>query len=123
VSNGTAAAFEEYDLVEAIQRNSWLKLPLAVMQDVGPAVQTLGGVLKITNKETFATGAKIASNANVPLWTCRKHLATLHDHDWLINAGRQHTRRGAPRRTYTTTVPTQTRVALSPYGMLPWWAA
>ena len=47
--------------------DGWLKLPFAVMRDVGPATQTLGGLLKHTNKETFVTAKDIAGKARRPL--------------------------------------------------------
>ena len=122
MTTGTAAAVEELDLIEALRRQGWLKLPLAVMQDVGPATQTLGGILRITNRETFASVKSIAAKACLPVATVRKHLVTLHDHAWIINAGREHTRRGAPRRTCTIKIPPQTRGAMTTYAMLPWWA-
>lgn len=100
----------------------WIKLPLAVMQDVGPAVQTLGGLLKITNKETFSPVTDIAAAARVPIPTVRKHLLTLANGGWLSNKGRQRTRAGRPRRTCTITVPKKTHDHLEPYGVLPWWA-
>ena len=50
---------QHISLLESLD-GEWIKLPLAVMQDVGPAVQTLGGVLKVTNKETYVAVVEIA---------------------------------------------------------------
>lgn len=52
----------------------WLKLPTAVMRDVGPAAQTLAGLLKITNRETYIAAAEIALRARLPVKTVRNHL-------------------------------------------------
>jgi hypothetical protein len=100
----------------------WLKLPKSIMRDAGPATQTLGGLLNITNKETFVAVSKIAKRSRLPLATSRKHLVTLVDHGWIENVGRGHTRRGAPRRTCTLRITPKTREAMSEYGVLPWWA-
>lgn len=99
----------------------WLKLPLAVMRDVGPAVQTLGGLLHVTPKETFVEAAKIASKARLPIGTCRKHLVTLDRRGWIKNRGRQVMRSGWLRRTATIAITQQTREHIEPYGVLPWW--
>ena len=100
----------------------WLKLPFAVMRDVGPAAQTLGGLLKHTNKETFVTAKDIASKARLPLSTVRKHLVTLDEHGWIENAGRERTRTGRARRTCTIKITQKTRDMMEPYACLPWWA-
>ena len=108
----------------------WIKLPLAVMQDVGPAVQTLGGILKMTNRETYASVASIAEKARLPEATVRKHLVSLDREGWINNRGREHTRRGRPRRTATLAITKKTLAALDGeanpdkllYGVLPWWA-
>ena len=47
-------------LVDSLS-SEWLKLPLVIMQDVGPAVKTLGGLLNITNRETFSPVEEIAA--------------------------------------------------------------
>jgi len=122
VTTGTAAEAKTYDLVESLRIYRWLRLPLAVMQDVGPAVQTLGGLLDITRRETFASVATVASRAWLPTATVRKHLGTLAEHGWINNAGREHTRGGAPRRTCTLRVTKKTSDAITPYAVLPWWA-
>src|SRR5438045_296783 len=90
----------QFGLIESLDRE-WLKLPTAIMNDVGPATQTLAGLLKIASRETFVETAKIAHQARVPLKTARKHLQTLADKGWITNAGRGRTRRGAARRTCT----------------------
>jgi hypothetical protein len=105
-------------------RHKWLKLPMAAMRDVGPAVQTLGSVLKVTLRETFVPVSRIASRAHLPTTTVRKHLKALHDAGWIVNRGRQRTRSGAPRRTCTIAVtPMTLGAAQTDYGLLPWWAA
>jgi len=100
----------------------WFKLPLAVMQDAGPAAQTLAGLMKVSLKETFVPVADIAARARLPIGTVRKHLATLHDHGWINNKGRQPTRRNWKRRTATIAITQKTRDALDEYGFLPWWS-
>jgi hypothetical protein len=100
----------------------WIKLPLLAMQQVGPAAQTLGGLVKMTTKETYSAVSEIAGSARLPVATVRKHLRTLDAGGWIANAGRQHTRRGAPRRTATIKITAQTIDHLTPFGVLPWWA-
>ena len=109
------------DLIHALDE-AWLKFPYAIMRDCGPAVQTLAGLLEITNRETFVNISRIASEAGVPLATCRKHLTKLHEGGWINNQGRQRTRSGFLRRTATISVTSKTRENLTPYGILPWWA-
>ena len=92
------------------------------MQAVGPAVQTLGGLLRLTNKETFYPASEIARKARLPHATVRKHLVTLDANGWIANRGRQHTRSGRPRRTATIAITKKTTDHLDPYGCLPWWA-
>ena len=115
------ASVERLSLLDSLV-GEWIKLPLAAVQDVGPAAQTLGGLLALTTKETFAATSSIAQRARLPLPTVRKHLAILDGHGWIENKGRGSTRSGKPRRTTTITVTKQTRDAIQPYGVLPWWA-
>lgn len=105
------------------QCGEWLKLPLAAMRDAGPATQTLGGLLKITSKETYSSAEAIARSSRLPLKTVRKQLVVLAEHGWITNAGRERTRRGAPRRTCTIRVTKKTRDAVNDFGVLPWWAS
>ena len=92
------------------------------MRDVGPAVQTLAGLLRITNKETYVSAAKLAVRSRLPVATVRKHLVTLHEHEWIDNAGRGHTRAGRARRTCTIKVTAKAKDTLGDYAILPWWA-
>jgi hypothetical protein len=112
---------EMIDLIESLHQE-WIKLPIAVMRDVGPAVQTLGGLLKLTSRETFCPIADIARTARLPGRTTAKHLATLAEHGWIENKGRQRTRHGAPRRTCTIAITKQTNDMKGEYAVLPWWA-
>lgn len=114
---------QEITLLDSLQQGDWLKLPCTIMADVGPAVQTLGGLLKLTSKEIFRPMSDIAEAARVPLGTARKHVVTLHEQGWIENQGRQKTRGGRLRRTATVKITKQTRERLEPYGILPWWAA
>ncbi len=107
-------------LLDATQ-GEWLRLPTATMREVGPAAQTLAGLLAITNRETFSAAAQIAERARLPLKTVRKHLATLDSKGWIKNAGRGHTRAG-PRRTCTIRITKKSTESLSEFGVLPWWA-
>src|SRR5262245_17690349 len=79
----------------------WFKLPIEAVRDVGPASQTLAGLLKITKKETFSKVRDIAQRSRVPVKTCRKHLDLLCSRGWIANDGRQRTKAGRPRRTCT----------------------
>ncbi|MCG2685421.1 MAG: hypothetical protein L6306_17600 [Planctomycetales bacterium] len=112
---------QEISLLESLN-GVWIKLPTEIMRDVGPAVQTLGGLLKMTNKETFSAVADIATKAQLPVGTVRKHLQWLDAGGWIGNRGRERTRRGRPRRTATLVITKQTRDKIKPYGILPWWA-
>jgi hypothetical protein len=58
----------------------------------------------------------------LPRETVKKHLRRLDEAGWIDNAGRGHTRRGAPRRTATLKITKQTIDHIEPYGFLPWWA-
>ncbi|MGA7698070.1 MAG: hypothetical protein WCB27_00560 [Thermoguttaceae bacterium] len=120
---------QEISLLESLD-DEWLKLPLTVMRDVGPTVQTLGGLLKVTKKETYAAVTKISTEAYLPVQTVRRHLRALDKAGWIKNRGREHTGRGQPRRTATLAITSKTLRALDGdansgelvYGVLPCWA-
>lgn len=125
--NDTASETEtkEISLLDSLAAGEWLKLPNRVMIEVGPAVQTLGGLLEVTNKanwETFASVETIAGKARLPVKTARNQLDALTKHGWITNDGRGKTRRGAPRRTCTLRLAGKTLDALYEYHVLPWWA-
>lgn len=109
-------------ILESI-RGPRLHLPMGAMQDVGPATQTLGGLLAMTKTETFASVERIAHTALVPISTARKHLSVLAKNGWIVNAGRGRTKKGAPRRTCTLKVTEKTTKSLEKYSILPAWAA
>lgn len=100
----------------------WIKLPFAVMRECGPAAQTLGGLLKLTDKETFSSVKKIAETSRLPVKTCRNHLNTLHERKWIQNLKRQRTRTGRARRTCTIKLWRTDETSTDGYGVLPWWA-
>ncbi len=112
---------EEISLLASLN-GEWLKLPLSIMRDVGPAVQTLGGILREANKETFVSAGKLSERARLPVATVRKHLVTLHNRGWIDNVGRCHTRTGRARRTCTIKVTAKTKGTLGDYVILPRWA-
>lgn len=112
---------EEISLLASLN-GEWIKLPLPIMRDVGPAVLTLGGILREANKETFVSADKLAQKSRLPLGTYRKHLVKLEEGGWIDNAGRGHTRAGRARRTCTIKVTAKTKDALGDYAILPWWA-
>jgi hypothetical protein len=113
---------KEYTLLDSLSIGDWLKLPLAVMSDVGAAVETLGGLLRITDRETFCAVERIAGKARLPVATVRKHLIALNVHGWILNEGRGVTRSGALRRTSSIKVTKKTKSVLAPYGASPWWS-
>lgn len=117
----SATPAESIDWLQTLD-GEWLKLPLAAMRDVGPAVQTLGGLLAVTNRSTFAAVESIAAKARLPTKTARNHLAVLAERGWITNEGRQRTPRGAPRRTCTLALSAEATAAAKDYGVLPWWA-
>lgn len=102
--------------------HEWLKLPHEIMRDVGPATQTLAGLLGVASQETFVAVAEIARKSRLPVPTARKQLKKLHENGWIIHNGRRRTRAGHLRRTATIMVPKKTKVSLTPYATLPWWA-
>ncbi len=117
----TETAVRQLTLLNALDEE-WFKLLTAAMREVGPAAQTLAGLLKLTSKETFVSAARIAGYARLPVKTVRNQLDVLVDHGWITNAGRQRTRAGAPRRTCTIRITKKTHDAGSDFGVLPWWA-
>lgn len=101
------------------------------MRDVGPAVQTLAGLLRITKRETFSPISDIAARAGVPLKTCRNHFAELENGGWVVNKGRGRNKAGITLRTCTICVTKKTIDSLCSastdgggltYGKLPCWA-
>ena len=120
-ANGNGHPVREISLLGALGEE-WIKLPFTAMRDVGPAVQTLGGLLAITTGETFVPVGEIARKARVPERTAKAHLLTLHDHGWIDNRGRERTRRGNPRRTCTIRLAAKAKAAAADgWGILPWW--
>lgn len=119
--NATNKKGERIGLVESLDRK-WLKLPLEIMQDCGPAVQTMAGLLRVTSRETFVSQSTIARNACLPVATARKHLTTLHNTGWIVNKGRQRIKPGLLRRTATIRLTPRTRKAMGAYSILPGWA-
>lgn len=124
----TQEATKQFSLVDCLDLE-WIKLPLEAMREVGPAVQTLGGLLRITKRETFVSAARIAERARLPVKTVRNHIELLHNEGWILNTGRQRTRRGFLRRTATISIHKRTIECLQGenskgllYGVLPWWA-
>lgn len=99
-----------------------MALRLAAMREVGPAAQTLAGLLSLQQREIFRPVSDIAESARVPCRTCQKHLATLARKGWITNSGRERTRAGRPRRTCTLRITRKTRDATE-YAPLPHWAA
>ena len=119
---------EELSLLDSLD-GEWLKLPVPTMQAEGPAAQTLGAILRFTQRETYVPMGDISTKARLPLATVRKHIAALHLGGWINQKGRQPTRRGWPRRTCTIAITRKTMIALETtekdpltYGFLPWWA-
>ncbi|MGI6418234.1 MAG: hypothetical protein ACOX1P_21480 [Thermoguttaceae bacterium] len=111
-----------FSLLDSLSDEPWLKLPFGAMREVGPAVQTFGGLLQITDRKTFVPVETIAGEARVPLATARKHLLKLNKAGWIVQHGRQKTDRGILRRTATISIPQQAKNRIKPYGVLPWWA-
>lgn len=113
---------EEISLLASLDLE-WIKLPTAAVLDVGPAAQTLGGLLKLDPKETFRAIEANAQAARVPITTCKRHRVKLAKGGWIINTGRQKTPAGTrKRRTCTIEITAKTNVAKREYLFLPWWA-
>lgn len=109
-------------LLDCLDKRECLKLPLEIMRECGPAVQTFGGLLSITKTRTYSATDKIAEAASLPPATCKKHLATLAAAGWIKNLGHERTASGRPRRTNTIEIEPKALKALKPYGLLPLWA-
>jgi hypothetical protein len=120
--SSTQGAVELRSLLDCLD-GEWLKLPWAVVRASGPAAQTLGGLMKITNRETFVSIATIAKAARIPARTVKRHLKTLIAAGWVESRGRERTRAGHSRRTNTLIVTSRTKEeAKAAFGILPWWA-
>ena len=109
-------AVQTVSLIDTLD-GEWFKLPTRAMVECGPAAQCLGGLLKITNKETYTSAKKIAAAVREPLSTTRRHLQELDAKGYIRNLGRN------GRRTCTVRVLQKARDAARDYGLLPWWAA
>lgn len=118
----TTDSAEQILLQDALELGAWLKLPWTIVRDVGPAAQTLGGLLQITLGETFVPLKTIAERARLPPGTAKEHIATLNARGWILNAGRQKRSSGWLRRTTTIAITPKTRKNIKPYGVLPLWA-
>ena len=108
---------------DTLRPGLWIKLVVGAVRDVGPAAQTLGGILNVTSSETFCSAGRLAQFAHLPLPTVRKHLVALESSGWIANQGRCRTRAGAPRRTCTIAVTSRTKFAKDTFLILPWWAS
>lgn len=112
---------EYYDLLQSLEHFNWLKLPFECMRECGPAVQTLGGLLRITGRQTFVSTEAIADRAYLPRRTVQKHLRTLDAAGWVECRGRERTPAGRLRRTATTKIAGRARKC-EHFGILPEWA-
>lgn len=108
-------AVQRISLLDALD-GEWIKLPTQAMLECGAAAQTLGGLLRITNRETYASTQKIAAEAGEALSTTRRHLLQLEEAGFIKNVGRK------GRRTPTIRVLQKALDAGQDYGVLPWWA-
>jgi hypothetical protein len=92
------------------------------MRELGPAAQTLDGLLRVSRTETFASAAKIAAKARLPKRTVEYHLGKLERAGYIENLGRRPTPTGRARRTVTRRPTAKAKSAGDLYGFLPWWA-
>lgn len=122
---------QRYGLIESVQHHEVLKLPVEAIREVGPAAQTLAGLFRLTNRETFASVNKIAEHSRLPVATARKQLDTLVVWDWISNIGRQPKKvvrcpGGAEVRARRTCTIRLMKKAIdareSNWTPLPWWA-
>jgi len=123
-TDSTDGQDEYISLLDSIERGEeWLKLPHDTMRECGPAAQTLGGILRLTNREMFVPLEDIASAARLQKRTVQRHLVKLDGRGWIHRKGRQKTRSGWLRRTATIQLTAKARAAAATtYGVLPWWA-
>jgi hypothetical protein len=107
----------------AYPRWGWLKLLLPVMREHGQACQALAALMYESNAdgETFKQVKKLAQRAVLPVATFRKHLKALEHGGWVVNLGRQRTRKGMPRRTCTWRITEKAKQTegTALYGFLP----
>lgn len=123
MSTDTTREVAHISLLGSLARE-WIKLPCECMRECGAAAQTLGGLLRLTEKETFASVKRIAQAARLPARTVKRHLEILAENDWVSNHGRQPTRAGRARRTATRRVTKKSlSAAETNYTFLPWWAS
>jgi hypothetical protein len=99
-----------------------LHLPIDAIRHVGPAAQTLAGLLSITRTQTFVAIDKIAKRSWLPLRTAKYHLRQLQDDNWVKNCGRQKSSSGGLIRTSTLQVTQKALQSRDKYFMLPWWS-
>ena len=109
--------------IHEILTADYIPLSEAAMREVGPAAQTLGGVYKITGKETFVPISTIALQSRVPPRTCEKHIDRLDAARWITNKGRQRTRAGVLRRTATYSLTAKATKSKAPFSRLPYYFA
>lgn len=107
---------------EAINQR-FIRLPRKAVLEVGPAAQTLGGLLMLTDRETFCSLAKIASEARIPMETLRNHMPKLHEAGYVELLGREKTRSGRARRTVTIRITKKAKDESRDYFPLLWWSA
>ncbi|TWU66895.1 hypothetical protein V7x_24660 [Crateriforma conspicua] len=110
-----------YDHLEIIQAFPIIKIPHGCMVECGPAAQTMGGILRVTSRETFRSIAYVANHAILPVTTVKKHLRALADHGYIERQGRQRTDGGVLRRTATVKVTSKSK--RDHFGILPSWVS
>jgi len=114
---------DEPTSLTAVLDDDYLQLPRAAMQDVGPATQTLGAVLRLTSNRTFRTIDEYAELAWLKRRTVMRHLDALVEAGWLKDLGRERMPSGRVRRTVTYELTAKATESRRRYAMLPRWAA
>lgn len=100
-----------------------LLYPLAIVKDVGPAVEAFSVIYRTSRDITFASSKYISKHSHMPHSTYMKQLKTLIDKQWIIDRGRQRTEQGYLRRTKTILISPKAKRWMKPYWQMPDWAS
>lgn len=122
----TVGAVRQISLLDSLERGEWIKVPLQLARDIGPASVSLVRFrteVNTKNYMTFKSVKTLADGFGISEATFRKHLTTLKDSGYIRNDGRGKTKGGAPRRTCDLHLTKKGAESLEgDYGVLPLWA-
>ncbi len=118
-----SATQKKVELFDWLSPCPFLVLPIEAVKEVGPATQTLAGLLALTKNTTFVKVDRIAEASSLPRRTCQLHLQTLAAQGWIENEGREKTATGKTRRTSTIRITARARPSITRwFHPVPYWA-